>query len=67
MFRGELQQGLHLVAILPMAGIAVESRVKNVRRVYLRKLALHLYYTFDDVETVIRAVWGAHREHGPRL
>jgi hypothetical protein len=35
--------------------------------VYLRKMALHLYYTFDDDEVIVRALWAAHRERGPQL
>jgi hypothetical protein len=30
-------------------------------------MAAHLYYTFDAEEVVIRALWGARRERGPKL
>ena len=46
------------------------DRVENVvhshcvRRVYLRRVAAHLYYTFDDTGVVVRALWGARREPG---
>lgn len=45
----------------------LSSPVPGVRRVYLRKTARHLYYTFDDDEVIIRALWGARRKHGPVL
>jgi len=28
---------------------------------------LHLYYTFDDARVIVRALWGARRERGPRI
>ena len=27
----------------------------------------HLYYTFDDTRVIVRALWGARRERGPRI
>jgi hypothetical protein len=33
----------------------------------LQKLGCHLYYTFDDDEVIVRALWGARREHGPEI
>jgi plasmid stabilization system protein ParE len=67
-FAEELEQALKVVATLPGAGtVYARSPVPGVRRVFLRRVALHLYYTFDDDEVVIRALWGARREHGPQL
>lgn len=67
-FAEELEQALKVVAILPGAGTLYErSPFRSVRRVYLRRVGLHLYYTFDDEEVIIRALWGARRERGPRL
>ena len=43
------------------------SPVPGVRRIYLRTIVLHLYYTFDDSEVLIRALWGARRERGPQF
>ena len=45
----------------------MRSPIPDVRRVYLRRVALHLYYTFSDDEVIVRALWGAHRERGPEL
>ena len=43
------------------------SPVPGVRRVYLRRVAVHLYYTFDDTGVIVRALWGARRERGPQI
>ena len=67
-FAEELEQALKIVARLPGAGtVYARSPVPGVRRVYLRRVALHLYYTFDDSEVIVRALWGARRERGPQL
>ena len=67
-FAEKLDQALRIVAALPGAGtLYVQSPVRGVRRVYLRRLDAHLYYTFDDESVIVRALWGARREHGPRL
>ena len=67
-FAEELEQALKIVAMLPGAGtVYARSPVPGVRRVYLRRVALHLYYTFDDSEVIVRALWGARRERGPQL
>jgi plasmid stabilization system protein ParE len=64
----ELEQALKIVAILPGAGAPYgRSSVAGVRRVYLRRVGAHLYYTFDDREVIIRALWGARRGRGPKL
>ena len=34
---------------------------------YVRKIACHVYYTFDEHDAIVRALWGAFRGHGPRL
>ena len=67
-FAEELEQALKIVAALPGAGtLYAQSPVTGVRRIYLRRVVAHLYYTFDDDEVIIRALWGARRERGPRL
>jgi plasmid stabilization system protein ParE len=67
-FAEELAQAIKIVAMLPGAGTPyAQSPVTDVRRVYLRRVAAHLYYTFDEDEVIIRALWGARREHGPQL
>ena len=67
-FAAELEQAIKIVAMLPGAGTPyAQSPVPGVRRMYLRRVAAHLYYTFDEDEVIIRALWGARREHGPQL
>jgi hypothetical protein len=67
-FAEELEQALRIVAMLPGAGTVYgPSPVPGVRRVYLRRVALHLYYSFDPDQVLIRALWGARRERGPQL
>ena len=67
-FTEELEQALKVIAALPGAGtLYAQSPVPGVRRIYLRRVAAHLYYTFDDDEVIIRALWGARRERDPRI
>ena len=67
-FAEELEQALKVIAILPGAGTLYQrSPVRGVRRVYLRRTALHLYYSFDDDGVIVRALWGAHRGRGPQM
>ena len=68
LFATELENALEVVAALPGAGTPYpQAEVEGLRRLYLRKLACHLYYTFDDDEVIVRALWGARRERGPIL
>jgi hypothetical protein len=56
-FVEELEQALKVVAVLPGAGTQyARSPIPGVRRVFLRRVALHLYYTFDDDAVLIRTV-----------
>ncbi len=62
----ELEDAVHVLAILPGAGTPyIYADVPDVRRLYLRKIACHLYYTFDEHEVIIRALWGARCERAP--
>ena len=57
-FTEELEQALQIIAVLPGAGtLYAQSPVPGVRRVYLRTVAVHLYYTFDDARVIVRALW----------
>lgn len=68
LFATELENALHIAAVLPGAGTPYRrTAVDELRRIYLRKLACHLYYTVDDHEVIVRALWGARRERGPIL
>jgi hypothetical protein len=67
-FAQELERAIEVLAVLPGAGtVYAGSPVAGVRRLYLRGVDLHLYYTFDQDEVIVRAVWGARRGLGPDL
>jgi plasmid stabilization system protein ParE len=66
LFATELESALEILTQLPGAGTPyTQSSTQHLRRIYLRKLGCHLYYTFDDHEVIVRAMWGARRERGP--
>ena len=59
---------LQIITALPGAGTPyAQSPVPGLRRVYLRRVAAHLYYTFDNDDVIVRAFWGARRERGPQM
>lgn len=65
-FAAELEESVRIVAVLPGAGTPyVYPDVPGLRRIYLRKVACHLYYTCDEHEVIVRALWGARRDRGP--
>ena len=67
-FTTELEQALKVLAVLPGAGTSYpQAGVVGLRRIYLRKVACHVYYTFDEHEVIVRALWGARRDKGPLL
>ena len=67
-FATEFEEALRILAWLPGAGTSyTQAPVAGLRRIYVRKLACHLYYTFDEQEVIVRAFWGARRRRGPRL
>ena len=67
-FAEELEQALQIIALLPGVGsIYMRSPIPDVRRIDLRRVAIHLYYPFSDDEVIVRALWRAHRERGREL
>lgn len=67
-FTAEFEEALRILALLPGAGTPyTQGGVAGLRRMYLRKVACHLYYTFDEEEVIVRALWGARRHRGPRI
>ena len=67
-FATELEEALRVLSLLPGAGTPYTAAgVPALRRLYLRKLTCHLYYTFDEHEVIVRAVWGARRRRGPTI
>ena len=68
LFATELEAAVQVLAILPGAGTPyTQAEIQGLRRLYVRKLTCHLYYTFDDIEVIVRAFWGARRERGPHM
>jgi plasmid stabilization system protein ParE len=66
LFATELESATRILAILPGAGTPyLRTSRQDLRRLHARKIGCHLYYTFDDDEVIVRAVWGARRERGP--
>lgn len=66
-FTDELEQAVALVAAHPGVGTIHRSRVPGVRRLYLRRVDLHLYYTVAPQAVIVRALWGARRGRTPNL
>lgn len=67
-FAAEIARAIEIIATLPGAGTLYPgSSTGELRRVFIRKLNCHVYYTFDDEEVIVRALWGARRERGPLL
>lgn len=68
LFAIELESAMAILAILPRAGTLYrQTSFPGLRRLYLRELGCHIYYTFDDDEVIVRALWGARRGHGPTI
>lgn len=66
LFEDALGTALNVLALLPGLGTPYElSPVPEVRRLYLDKVACHLYYTYDDEQVIIRSMWGATRGRSP--
>jgi plasmid stabilization system protein ParE len=67
-FATELEQALKVLTVLPGAGTPYPyAEVAGLRRMYLRKTACHIYYTFDEHEVIVRALWGSKRGRGPAI
>lgn len=62
----DLEEAIQMLALLPGIGAPYPAaRLPGIRRLYLERLTSHLYYTFDECELVIRALWHARRRTGP--
>jgi hypothetical protein len=67
-FATELEYALKVLSVLPGAGTSyTQAGMVGLRRLYLQKIACHIYYTFDEHEVIVRALWGARRDKGPFL
>ena len=64
----EFEEALKVLTLVPGAGSPYpQAGIDGLCRLYLPKVACHLYYTFDAKEVIVRAFWGARRRHGPNL
>jgi plasmid stabilization system protein ParE len=62
----DLERALKMLSAVPGIGSPYPSApITGVRRFYLERLTSHLYYTFDERELVIRALWHARRGSKP--
>ena len=67
-FVAEFEEVLRVLSLLPGSGTPYpQAGVPGLRRMYVRKIACHAYYTFDEHDVIVHALWGAFRGHGPRL
>jgi plasmid stabilization system protein ParE len=64
----DLREATRMLAVAPGIGAVYKAGpVTGVRRLYLDRLMSHLYYTYDESEVVVRALWHARRGLGPDL
>lgn len=64
----EIEEASALLSFLPGVGsLYPDASVPGLRRLYLRRISSHLYYTFTDDAVMIRALWHAKRGQGPNL
>ena len=62
----DLDEAITLLSSFPAIGSPYrDAPIPGVRRLYLERLMSHLYYTFDDRELIVRALWHARRGSGP--
>lgn len=67
-FASEIEEAVRMLSLLPGAGTPYAGAgTRGLRRLYLRKIACHVYYTFDAHDVLVRAVWGARRVRRPPL
>ncbi len=68
LFAAEFEDVLRVLELLPGSGTPYpQAGIPGLRRIYLPKVACHLYFTFDEHEVIVRAMWGARRRSGPRI
>ena len=68
LFATEIESAIKMLALLPGAGTSyADGETPGLRRLYIRKLACHFYYTFDAEEVIVRALWCARRDRGPEI
>ena len=64
----ELEQGLAQISTLPGAGSTYPlAHIPGLRKIYLRRIDCHLYYSADEQTVTVQALWGARRGRAPFL
>jgi plasmid stabilization system protein ParE len=63
----DLDKAIKTLSVAPGIGSLYKAFVPGVRRLYLERLMSHIYYTYDEREVVIRALWHARRGSEPDL
>jgi plasmid stabilization system protein ParE len=64
----DLNEAITTLAAVPGIGSPYPSApTPGIRRLYLERLTSHIYYTYDEREVVIRALWHARRGSGPEF
>lgn len=62
----EIDQAVNFLELLPGAGTPYrQAKIPGLRRLYLRRVSSHLYYTFTRESVTIRAFWHAKKGDGP--
>jgi len=62
----DLEEATKLLSAVPGIGSPYpNAAISGLRRFYLERLTSHLYYTYDERELVVRALWHARRGAGP--
>ncbi len=66
--REELASAFELIASQPSVGsVAVNARLRGVRRVYLARIRYHLYYRVGESTIDVLAFWHSSRGTAPGL
>lgn len=64
----DLDSAVKLLSTAPGIGsLYPAAPIPGTRRFYIDRLMIHLYYTYDHRELVVRAVWHARRGSKPDL
>ena len=64
----EIDEAIALLSVLAGVGAPYpRPRLPELRRLYLRSLTSHLYYTVREDEVIVRAGWHAKRKGAPPI
>ena len=67
-FATELHEAFLVLSLIPGVGSPYRpGEFPGLRRLFLKGIASHLYYTFTEDEVIVRGLWHTSRGHGPDL